>query len=224
MGFLSELFGVEDAKSAINAAAKKSTREQQAAYGDISGMYAPYRDQGGRAFTTLADLTGINGQGSADAAMGMFQQSPGYQFRFNEGVRAIDNSGAANGNLLSGATLKGLTEFGQGIGSQEYGNWRNSLAGIADTGYNATGQTAGARGNTANALSNIYTNQGAGNANAELAGGGLLMSGFNSLANLAGMAMGGMPSAGGARPQATFGVQQQNPWMQQGNFFGNRAW
>lgn len=122
--------------------------------------------------------------------MDMFQTSPGYQFRFNEGVRAVDTSGAARGDLLSGATLKALTNYGQGIGSQEFGNWRNSLAGLADTGYSATGQTAGARSNLGGNLSSIYTNQGAANANASLAGGSLLMGGVNTLANLAGYGMG----------------------------------
>jgi hypothetical protein len=210
MGFLSSLFGVDDAQKAINKAAKKSSAEQTAAYGDISSLYSPYVHTGGRAFNTLADLSGINGQGAADNAMGMFQTSPGYQFRFNEGIRAIDNSGAARGNLFSGSTLKALTNYGQGVGSQEYGNWTNSLANLGNVGYGATSATAGARGNLAGNLTNIYTNQGAQNANASLAGGNLLMGGLNTLAGLAGYGMSGGFGLGSPRPAT---AQMQQPIM-----------
>lgn len=47
---------------------------------------------------------------------------PSYTFRFNEGVKALQNSAAARGNLLSGNTLKGITQYGQEAGSQEYSN------------------------------------------------------------------------------------------------------
>lgn len=210
MGFLSDWFGITDAKKAINAAAEKSKGEQQAAYSDISGLYAPYRETGGHAFDTLGNLAGLGGPGAAENAMQMFQHSPGYDFRFNEGIRAIDNSGAARGNQFSGGTLKALNNYGQNQATSEYGNWINQLNNLSGMGYGATGQTAGARGNTANALTGIYTNQGEGNANAALAGGNLLMGGINTLGNLAGMAMGGMPTfgLGQSKGAASYAPQQ----------------
>jgi hypothetical protein len=47
---------------------------------------------------------------------------PGYGFRFAEGMKGLERSAAARGGLLSGATLKGITRYGQDMGSQEYQN------------------------------------------------------------------------------------------------------
>ena len=46
---------------------------------------------------------------------------PGYQFRLRSGQQALEGTAAARGGLLSGGTLRGLTELGQQLGSQEYG-------------------------------------------------------------------------------------------------------
>lgn len=79
--------------------------------------------------------------------MSQFQQDPGYAFRLSEGQKALERSAAARGGLLSGATGKALTRFGQDMGSQEYQNAFNryqaeraarlaplqSLAGVGQT-------------------------------------------------------------------------------------------
>lgn len=49
-------------------------------------------------------------------------RDPSYQFRVNEGLRAIEHRAASRGQLQSGNTLKDLTRFGQEAASQEYGN------------------------------------------------------------------------------------------------------
>lgn len=46
---------------------------------------------------------------------------PGYQFRLEQGQKALERNLAAQGKYLSGAALKELTEYGQGMASQEYG-------------------------------------------------------------------------------------------------------
>ena len=51
-----------------------------------------------------------------------FQQDPGYAFRQAEGMKALERSASARGNLLSGATMKGIQRFGQDLASQEYQN------------------------------------------------------------------------------------------------------
>jgi hypothetical protein len=53
------------------------------------------------------------------------EQDPGYAFRLAEGQKAIDRSAAAKGGLQSGAALKAAAEYGQSMGSQEYGNAYN---------------------------------------------------------------------------------------------------
>jgi hypothetical protein len=53
------------------------------------------------------------------------EQDPGYAFRLSEGQKAIERSTAARGGLQSGAALKAAAEYGQSMGSQEYGNAYN---------------------------------------------------------------------------------------------------
>lgn len=47
---------------------------------------------------------------------------PGYQFRLDTGRRMLETSAAAKGLLNSGGTLQDLIDYGQSLGSQEYGN------------------------------------------------------------------------------------------------------
>jgi hypothetical protein len=50
---------------------------------------------------------------------------PGYGFRLKEGLKALEQSAAARGGLLSGTTGKALTRYGQEAASQEFGNAYN---------------------------------------------------------------------------------------------------
>lgn len=83
-----------------------------------------------------------------------FETEPGYQFRLGEGAKAVENSAAARGMQLSGATLKALQRYNQDFASNEYGNAfgrdfnrrnqiYNFLSGPAQMGQNAAAQTAG---------------------------------------------------------------------------------
>lgn len=49
-------------------------------------------------------------------------RDPGYQFRMQQGQQALERSAAARGGLLSGGFARNLTDYAQGVGSQEYGN------------------------------------------------------------------------------------------------------
>jgi hypothetical protein len=50
---------------------------------------------------------------------------PGYQFRLQQGMDALQRSAAAQGNLLTGGTLKDLTNYAQNYASNEYSNVYN---------------------------------------------------------------------------------------------------
>lgn len=47
---------------------------------------------------------------------------PSTQFRLKEGLKALQSTAAARGGLLSGATLKAASRYGQDLASQEYQN------------------------------------------------------------------------------------------------------
>lgn len=79
------------------------------------------------------------GGGSPDYSA--FYKSPGYDFRFDEGQRAIERSAAARGGLMSGGMGRELTRYGQGFASGEFNNYANRLASLAGIGQTAVGQS-----------------------------------------------------------------------------------
>lgn len=85
------------------------------------------------------------------------RRTPGYEFRYGEGERAVQANQAARNNTLSGRALKELTQYGQGFASNEYQNEfarRMSLAGMGQQ--------------TQTTLGNISIGQGTGLANLQL--------------------------------------------------------
>ena len=62
-------------------------------------------------------------QQRAQDAFQNYQNSTGFQFRMGQGMSAITGGAASRGMLNSGATLQGLNDYGQGMGSQEFGNY-----------------------------------------------------------------------------------------------------
>lgn len=58
-----------------------------------------------------------------------FFNDEGYKFRLDEGIKGIENSAAARGNLNSGNTLKSLSKFASGLAAQEYGDAYNRFTG-----------------------------------------------------------------------------------------------
>ena len=102
-----------------------------------------------------------------------FMTDPGYQFRFEEGQRAIDRSASAGGHSLSGGAVKKAIRYGQGMASGEYTNVYNRISNIAQLGQvgnqtsgNAALIAGGRMGNAASAGANAsaYGAIGAGNA------------------------------------------------------------
>jgi len=71
-----------------------------------------------------------------------FRTDPGYEFRFSEGMRALDRGAAARGGLLSGGYGRRAIRYGQDYASQEYSNVYNRIANIAGLGQVSGGQNA----------------------------------------------------------------------------------
>lgn len=70
------------------------------------------------------------------------QQTPGYQFQFDQGTKAIERQGAAKGMLGSGNTLTALTQYGQDLAQNYFQINMSNLANIASIGSGAVSQTA----------------------------------------------------------------------------------
>lgn len=135
---------------------------------------------GDQSFDNRADADAF--AATTGSEYGGYTKTPGYDFRLQEGVNAIDMSAASRGGLHSGATLKASQQYGQDYATSEYGNYLNRLTGMASNGQNAAG---------AQAASNQFYSQQAGNAiasagNAQAAGaigmGNALQGGLTNIA------------------------------------------
>jgi len=142
-----QLYGANRASSAANKAAK----QQQAALVQAQQQQAPYAGLGKQAANRLSGMShGGRGGLLRNFSGSDFQADPGYQFRQQEGINAIEKSAAARGKRLSGGALKAISDYGQDTASNEYGraydrfnqnknqNY-NMLAGQINAGMGASG-------------------------------------------------------------------------------------
>jgi hypothetical protein len=149
-----------------SAASSRASKAQQQAQREASAaeermfnrqveLQEPFRQAGVNALPELVEASRYTPFG-----MEQFQQDPGYGFRLKEGLRALESSAAARGGLLSGNQMRGVTRFGQELGSQEYTNAFNryqaeraarlnplqSLAGMGQSNAATMAQQAGQYG------------------------------------------------------------------------------
>lgn len=149
LGALGSMFGSSGAKKQLALMREALDYQKgidQRTYKDLS----PYRDFGS---TQLNALSGFLNEKNPESFI-----DPGYNFRLQSGVNAINNNAATKGMLQSGDTLRELTQFGQDMGSQEYGNAFNRWLGEGQfrQGLTGIGQNAATQGGS-------LANQGAAN-------------------------------------------------------------
>ena len=124
-----------NAKKGANAqaaAAEAAARESGRQYDQTRQDMMPWLNAGTNA---LAQMQQLN---SGDFSS--FQESPDYQFAFDQGLQALDRSAAARGSLYSGGADADRIAYGQGMASQQYGNYYNRLAGLAGIGQQTGAQ------------------------------------------------------------------------------------
>jgi hypothetical protein len=216
-----------DAAQAQIDAANQASQVEQKQFNTTQQNLAPWVTGGQMSLAELQRLMGIGpgagtqGYGQLAAPFQYDPNSPQLQFQTQQGVNAIQNAATPSGSPIGGNTLKALTQFGQGLGTQDYqtqfndwlaqNSWtQNLFGGLANAGQNAAAQT-GTFG--ANAATQIGGNTiGAGNAQAAgIMGQGNALSGIvnsltgssqmnNWLATLLSGGGGGTGGFGGAGP------------------------
>lgn len=157
--------------------------------------YKPYEEAGRSGLSLLQQYL----TGDPAATQNRLEQSPGYQFRLNQGQNSIQNLLASKGGLKSGAAMKALEEYAQGTASQEFGNQVNYLQNFANMGQqSATGMANAelfAGSNMANASQQGILGQGMAMANRDAQMGNIIGGGMSQIGGTAlGMAMLGMDS------------------------------
>ena len=174
-GLLGAYTSQQAAQTQADAARYAADKAYQV-YQEQKALQEPYRTAGLTAQNQLLGLLGLPGgaQGpefgryARSFGMSDFQADPGYAFRLSEGLKALEASRAARGGLLSGATGKALTRYGQEMGSQEYGNAfnryqteranrLNPLGSLTNLGQSAAANVGSAAGQYGTNVGNLAT-------------------------------------------------------------------
>ena len=188
----SSLIGANAASNAGNQQAAASNRAadlQYQQYQDTVKRQQPFYQAGVNALPEL-----VNASKYTNFGMDQFKADPGYAFRLSEGQKALEQSAAARGGLLSGTAGKALVNYGQNAASQEYTNAFNryqaerqarlgplqTLTGMGQT----TAQQVGQAGQTmATNAGNDITNSAAARASGYVGGANALSGGLGQYLN-----------------------------------------
>lgn len=167
--------GATNAANAQVSAENNALAAQNAARSTLN----PFINVGTGATYTLGQMYGIGQNGQPTGAgndFSSFTNSPDYQFALQQGNQATQNYLNASGLGMSGAGLTAISNFNQGLASQQFGNYFNRLMGLSNQGMQAA--TAGVSG--ANAAANTMGNIGASQASGIIGGTNALTGGINS--------------------------------------------
>lgn len=188
------------AQSAANTQAKASreaTQIQKDMYDQTRKDLMPYADAGKTALAQLMGQMTPNGYFNQTYTGQDIYQDPSYQFRLQQGQDAIQSGAAAQGGLLSGATLKALQSYGQDYASQEYQNaynrfntdqtnQYNRLSNLVGMGQNAAAMQGNQGMQTAQAVANNTMAGANATAAGQIAAGNKTANNFQTLLGAAG--------------------------------------
>lgn len=158
-------FAAKKASEAQERSAQRGLDLQRDIFNQQRADQMPWMEAGR---TTLADLLRQLQGGDFDKQIDPSQlaNDPGFQFRLAEGQKALERSASARGGLNSGATMKSLARYSQGLASDEYQNaWSrnesansnrfNRLASLAGVGQSSAQNLAGHGGRFADSSSSL---------------------------------------------------------------------
>jgi len=143
---------------------------QKQQYDTSQKEFQPWLQAGTGGINQLSQLLGIGpNNGTADygslsqpwtstfqAPTGATEQNdPGYQFRLDQGMKALQNSAAARGGLLTSGTAKDINNYAQDYASNEYNNVYGRALNQYELGYNTFQQNQANQFNRLAALSGI---------------------------------------------------------------------
>lgn len=198
------------------SAAQQTLDTQQGIYDQSRQEAMPYLEAGNNA------LTGLNALAAGDYSA--FQHSPDYLYAQQSGLAGLDRSAAARGGLYSGGADADRIALASGLATQNLGNYRNSLMGLASMGQNQSQYLGQLGQNYGNQFANAMGIKG--NALAQIASAGpMTQAGYgNALAaaasTYAGAAGGGGNALSGWQPSSAWGQSvTASPGSNQG--FGN---
>lgn len=153
--------GAQGAANATERANNASIAEQQRQYDLTRQDQQPWMQAGQSA---LGQMQALNA-----GDFSSFKESPDYQFAFDQGMQGLDRSAAAGGMLTSGGADADRIAYGQGMASQQYGNYYNRLAGLAGVGQQTASGLGQLGANTGANIGNALMNTGQARASSYMA-------------------------------------------------------
>lgn len=179
-GIASSEIGSNAAKDAANIQAQSANNAlnfQKSVFNTNQGNLQPFINAGQGATSTLSRLTGGNG---TPADFSSFANSPDYKFALEQGNRGVTNYENSQGMGLSGGALKDISQFNQGLASQQYGNYFNRLMSLATLGGSAANGLAGNNATMSNSIGNTTMGVGQAQASGVVGSANAITGGINS--------------------------------------------
>ncbi len=172
----------KDAANTQAQATQYAANLQNDQFNKMQANESPFVDVGKGALGQLSSMAANPVSFSAEDFKN--NMDPAYQFNLEQGQQALERSAAARGTLMSGGTLKDLTNYSQGAASNEYSNAYNRFMNNQNTQFNrlsslsSLGQNAAANvGNNgaaaAASIGNTVTSGANAQAAAQIAGGNI---------------------------------------------------
>ena len=180
VGGAAQAYAASQAAQAQTNAAQTAANTQLQMFNKTQSNLSPFVQGGQTAeqqlISQLPSLTAPVNMSEANLV-----NTPGYQFNLTQGTKAVQNAAAARGLGVSGAALKGATNFATGLADTTYQNQfanavtnqtnaYNRLMGVTQVGENAAAQTGTAA-----------TAAGAGIAGAQIGAGNAQAAGINAI-------------------------------------------
>lgn len=213
-----------EAASMQQQTALTAIKAQQQEQANVQNMMSPWDVAGGWALNQLQVGTGAYQGGNFETSPltapfqpteQQLEQTPGYQFTLDQGLKSTQNSYAAQGLGSSGAAMKGAASYATGLADTTYQQQfqdyltqqqqqYSMLQNLSASGQNAAGGMASAGLASQAAQNNLLTSSAAAGAAGIIGAGNAISSGIsgassglgNSLYNYA-MGNGGLFSGGG---------------------------
>lgn len=110
-----------DAANTQANAARDANATQLEMFNRSADMQAPWRQAGSNALSQIQGALGGQ-EWSRPFDASMMRADPGYQFRLDQGGKALQRQLSAGGKYFSGGALKEMQGYTQGLASQEFGN------------------------------------------------------------------------------------------------------
>lgn len=185
------------AEAALIAAYEKGIAEQNRQFDQTREDYAPARNLLAPSVSGLADLVGVNGVDAQALGLDAVRNSPIMAALLRSGEEGIIQNASATGGLRGGDTQRSLADFRADTFSNELQSQMQRLAGLTGIGMGATDSVANFGANKANALTNLFAQQGGARYDGLLTRGGITAAMYNNAGNFLDKAASSfMPSTG----------------------------